>query len=184
MNYDEHDFTNAKMLRKKAEEQLTLKQSTSSQESNKESDTKKLLHELQVHQIELEMQNEELQKAYETAEEALRKYTMLYDLAPMGYLTLEKNGIINELNFTAANLLGDKRVALVNNALKFYIADSSKVEFSNFFRKVLKGSSKESCVVQLGYNDKVLGTVYMEGILSADDEKCLVSVIDITNFRK
>ena len=71
-----------------------------------ESDFKKLLHELQVHQIELEMQNEELIKANETAETALRKYTMLYDFAPMGYFTLEEDGTICDLNFTAAEMLG------------------------------------------------------------------------------
>jgi hypothetical protein len=183
MHYEEHDFTDAKMLRKKAEEKLALKQQAASQLA-KETDTKKLLHELQVHQIELEMQNEELLKAYETAEEALEKYTMLYDLAPMGYFTLEKDGTISELNFTAANLLDDKRITLINNNFKLYIADSSKAEFSNFFSKVLKSNYKESCEVQLGYNSKNLGMVYMEGILSPNDEKCLISVVDITNFKK
>lgn len=183
MNYEEHDFTDAQMLRKKAEEQIKLKQKSASQAS-KETDAKKLLHELQVHQIELEMQNDELQKAYETAEEALKKYTMLYDLAPMGYFTLEKDGTINELNFTAANLLGDKRISLINNNFKLYVAESSKAEFSNFFSKVLSDNSKESCEILLGYNNKVLGTVYMEGVLSPDDGKCLISVIDISNFKK
>ena len=112
MYYEEHDFTDAKMLRKKAEEQLKLKQKAASQAS-KETDTKKLLHELQVHQIELEMQNEELQKAYEKTEEALKKYTMLYDLAPMGYFTLDKDGTICDLNFTGSSLLGDKRISLI-----------------------------------------------------------------------
>ena len=59
-----------------------------------ETDAIKLLHELQVHQIELEMQNEELILANEAAETALKKYTMLYDFAPMGYFTLEADGII------------------------------------------------------------------------------------------
>jgi PAS domain-containing protein len=182
MNYEEHDFTNAQMLRAKAEEQLKLKEKMDSHD--KETDTKKLLHELQVHQIELEMQNEELLKAYETAEEALKKYTMLYDLAPMGYFTLDKDGTISELNFTAASLLDDKRISLINSNFKLYIAESSKGDFANFFSKVLKYNTKESCEVQLGYNDKDLGTVYMEGILSPDDEKCLISVIDIARFKK
>lgn len=82
MNDEELDFTNPKMLRKLAEEKLKTKQSKVDK-ANKEADVKKLLHELQVHQIELEMQNEELHQAYDTAETALKKYTMLYDLAPM-----------------------------------------------------------------------------------------------------
>ena len=64
-----------------------------------ESDVKKLLHELQVHQIELEMQNEELRKANETAETALKKYTMLYDFAPMGYFTLEELTAVSGTEF-------------------------------------------------------------------------------------
>ena len=79
MMNEELDFTDGKMLRKIAEEKLKEKQGKFSV-SEKETDPQKLLHELQVHQIELEMQNEELHQAYETAETALRKYTMLYDL--------------------------------------------------------------------------------------------------------
>ena len=82
-----------------------------------ESDTRKLLHELQVHQIELEMQNEELRQANEIAEEALKNYTMLYDFAPMGYFTLDSDGSICELNFTGAEILGDKRFSLINSNL-------------------------------------------------------------------
>ncbi len=61
-----------------------------------------------MHQIELEMQNDELRQANETAEAALKKYTMLYDFAPMGYFTLDSDGSICDLNFTGAELLGDK----------------------------------------------------------------------------
>jgi len=78
MTTEELDFTNAKMLRIKAEELLKEKQKKIDKEII-EADVKKLVHELQVHQIELEMQNEELRQAYETTEQALKKYTMLYD---------------------------------------------------------------------------------------------------------
>jgi len=115
------------MLRKKAEEQLRKKQ----REVNMpvmETDMKKLLHELQIHQIELEMQNEELHQANETAETALKKYTILYDFAPMGYFTLESDGSICDLNFTGAEMLGDKRFSLVNSNFKLFIsADSQAV---------------------------------------------------------
>ena len=90
---NEIDFTDAQMLRKKAEEKLKEKQIKSS-EQGLELEVKKLLHELQVHQIELEMQNEELSQAYDIAEVALKKYTMLYDFAPMGYFTLDQDGRI------------------------------------------------------------------------------------------
>jgi PAS domain-containing protein len=71
---------------------------------------------LEVHQIELEMQNEELQEAREAMEALLEKYTDLYDFAPVGYLTLDREGIIREANLAGASLLGIARSALINGA--------------------------------------------------------------------
>ena len=78
MNKEKRNFTDDQMLRRNAEELLKKKQ-VKLENASMETDSIKLLHELQVHQIELEMQNEELIKANETAETALKKYTMLYD---------------------------------------------------------------------------------------------------------
>lgn len=180
---EEQDFTDARTLRIKAEEKLKEKQKKAEQ-LDLETDAKKLLHELQVHQIELEMQNEELRMAYDTAETALKKYTMLYDLAPLGYLTLDSNGTVVELNFTAADMLGERRFGLVGSNFKLYISDGSKVEFNNFLNNVFTSGNKESCEVMLGYDNNPLGHVYMEGIISGDDQKCLLSVVDISKFRK
>jgi PAS domain-containing protein len=180
---EEQNLTDAQMLRKKAEEQLKEKQKKVDI-SVKEADAKKLLHELQVHQIELEMQNEELNQANETAEIALKKYTMLYDFAPMGYFTLEPDGSIFELNFTAAELLREKRFSLVNSNFKLFVSEDSHSEFDNFFRKVYTSNSKESCEVMLGYDNNPLCLVYMEGIVTGDDKKCLLSVVDISGFKK
>jgi PAS domain-containing protein len=149
-----------------------------------EADVKKLLHELQVHQIELEMQNEELREANETAETALKKYTMLYDFAPLGYFTLEKDGSICELNFTGAEMLGDKRFSLVNSNFKLFISESSQPVFNRFFSKVFTSNSKESCEIMLGYDGKPLCSVYMEGVVVGDDKKCLLSVVNISAFKK
>jgi hypothetical protein len=183
MDKEELDFMDAKMLRQKAEEELKLKLKKSEQQ-DKENDVIRLLHELQVHQIELEMQNEELRLAYETAETALKKYTMLYDLAPMGYITLDRNGGICELNFTGAEMLGDKRFSLVNSNFKLYVSEGSRPVFNDFFKKVYISNAKESCEVTLGYDNQFLCKVYMEGIVTDDDQKCLLSLIDISAFRK
>ena len=85
------DFPETKSLRSKAEERLRTMQHKESILQG-EADLERLVHELQVHQIELEMQNTELRQAYETAEIALKKYTLLFDLSPMGYFTLDSNG--------------------------------------------------------------------------------------------
>lgn len=183
MNSEEHDFTNAHLLRRKAEKLLREKQAKADA-LILETDAKKLLHELQVHQIELEMQNEELRKAYDVAETALKKYTMLYDLAPMGYFTLETDGRISELNFTAADMLKERRFSLINSNFKFYIAERSKADFHDFFTKIFASTAKESCELVLGNDKNPLCTVYVEGIVTDDDKKCLLSVVDISNFKK
>ncbi len=183
MNTKNQNLTEAKTLRLKAEEKLKEKKNKSNVNSL-ETDTKKLLHELQVHQIELEMQNEELQDAYETAESALKKYTMLYDFAPMGYFTLDHDGSICDLNFTGADLLGEKRFSLVNSNFKLFISKDSQAVFNNFFSKVYSSNAKESCEVELGYDNNPLCQVYMEGIVTGDEKKCLLSVVDISGFKK
>ena len=178
----EMDFTNAKMLRKKAEEVLKEKLQKESI-PKEETDIKKILHELQVHQIELEMQNEELRQAYETTETALKKYTILFDLSPMGYFMLDSEGAICELNFTGADMLGERRFSLVNSNFKLFISEGSKPVFNKFFRKVYTSNAKESCEVLLGYDNKPLCSVYMEGVVTEDDQKCLLSVVDISKFK-
>ena len=183
MSNEELDFTDARMLRMKAEEQLKEKQKKTDIPVM-ETDVKKLLHELQVHQIELEMQNEELIQANLTAEMALKKYTMLYDFAPMGYFTLDNEGSIIDLNFTGADMLGEKRFSLVNANFKLFISEDSKALFNKFFKKVFASNAKESCEAMLGYENNPLSQVYMEGIVTGDDRNCLLSVVDISDFRK
>jgi PAS domain-containing protein len=135
MKNDEIDFTDSKMLRKKAEKILKAK-GKREELKHLESDLQKLLHELQVHQIELEMQNEELQQAYESADKALRKYTLLYDFAPMGYLTISADGTIHDVNFSAADMIGERRRKLIDANFKQFIENESKPVFSAFIEKL------------------------------------------------
>lgn len=183
MTNEAQDFTDARYLRKKAEEQLKINKKKTAK-INPGTDVTRLLHELQVHQIELEMQNEELRQAYETAETALKKYTMLYDFAPMGYFTLDSNGGICELNFTGAELLKDKRFSLINSNFKLFVSDESRNIFNDFFRAVYTSNVKQSCEVMLGYDETPLCRVYMEGIVTGDDHKCILSVLDISGFKR
>ncbi len=83
--------------------------------------TRQLLHELQVYQIELEIQNEELRRAQAELDAARAKYFDLYDLAPVGYCTLSEKGLILEANLTAAELMGVARSALVKQPLARFI---------------------------------------------------------------
>ena len=80
-----------------------------------------LVHELQVHQIELEMQNEELREVRAELETTLARYTELYEFAPVGYLTLDRHGIILQLNLAAGHLLGVERGNLLGQHFDRFI---------------------------------------------------------------
>jgi PAS domain-containing protein len=86
----------------------------------------RLLHELQVHQIELEMQNDELRRAQQKLEASRVKYFDLYDLAPVGYFTVSEKGLILEANLRGADLLGVERNRLVKQPLTRYIAPEAQ----------------------------------------------------------
>src|ERR1035441_2711786 len=95
----------ARVLRQRAEQKLREHQALAEQPPS-EIDARALVHELQVHQIELEMQNEELDRAQAQTQEALDKYIDLFDFAPLGYFRLTQEGVIREANLAGAALLG------------------------------------------------------------------------------
>ncbi len=107
-------------LRGRAEKQARLSETDTARTLSSE-EARRVRHELQVHQIELEMQNEELRRAQEELEASRERYFDLYDLAPVGYLTLSEQGLILEANLTAAKLLGIARGALVKQPLSLFI---------------------------------------------------------------
>ena len=84
---------------------------------------RRTIHELRVHQIELEMQNEELRQVQDKLEVARARYFDLYDLAPVGYLVLSMEGLILEANFTSADLLGETQATLIRQPITRFILD-------------------------------------------------------------
>ena len=181
MSNKEQDLTDARLLRLNAEKQLKGRKK---REDDSDMDVNRLIQELQVHQIELEMQNNELYSANETAETALRKYTMLYDFAPIGFFTLNSAGKIDELNFTGADMLGERRFSLIGSNFNVFVSGDSKVVFESFLDKVHASISKKSCKLNLNHYNNPLRFVYMEGIVTGDDRICLLSVVDISDFEK
>ena len=106
-------------LRKKAEKKLKARMP--SIETMSDSAIQQLVHELQVHQIELEMQNEELRDTQVELEESRSKYSDLFDFSPVGYLSLDKKGLIHEANLTITDLLGIKREQLIDKPFTIYV---------------------------------------------------------------
>ncbi|MGE5400930.1 MAG: sensor histidine kinase [Ignavibacteriales bacterium] len=171
-----------KSMRKKAEEKLGTMPDKIAPPSS-EAGILKLLHELQVHQVELEMMNEELRLARDKAEINAEKFLELYDFAPSGYLTLQSDGIIRELNFSSAKILGMERSILIGRNFKVFISAESKSIFDDFFENVLKSNTKLSCELMLDIEDNAPMFVYIEGKNSENGQSCSLTMIDITHRR-
>jgi len=148
-----------------------------------EADARALIHELQVHQIELEMQNEELQRAQAAAEEASEKYHDLFDFAPVGYFLWDAEGSILEVNLAGAMLLGLTRKALIQKRFGQFIAMENRPAFADFCKRVLRTDTQQTCEVKLLHAGQPV-YVLVEGIAATDHQGqrklCCAAVIDIT----
>ncbi len=171
------------ILRRKAEE--LLENNTKVPESKlSEDEILKLIHEIEVHQIELELQNEELKVAREREKElASEKYAELYDFAPSGYFTLSREGDIVNLNFAASQLLGKERRGLKNSRFGFFVSDDTKPDFNEFLAKIFTTNKKEFCQVSLIPSNDTTVFAHLTGI-SIKDNQCLVNVADITKIKE
>ncbi len=144
------------------------------------SEALRLVHELEVHQIELEMQNTELEAARSLAEQALARATDLFDFAPLGYVTLDLNGAIREANLAASHLLGVDRSALVGRPLAGFIAAAARPAFGRFLRLVFEGKSRERCELPMTPEARPGLEVELEAAATIDGEACRVALIDRT----
>jgi PAS domain S-box-containing protein len=171
--------TDSDALRLKAEEKLREKLPEVGN-LHKEADILKMIHELQVHQIELEMQNDELEKAKMEAYDAVQ----LYDLAPTGYFTLSSNGEILKLNISGAQMLGKERLHLRNSRFGFFVSDASKPVFNLFLEKIFKSETKETCEIALSINDDSAVFLHLSGIMNGNVGQCFVTAVDITEHKQ
>jgi PAS domain S-box-containing protein len=173
-------------LRRLAEEQLRENRGTAHPPGTAD-EPLRLLHELQVHQIELEMQNEELRQARaerEKMEAQLGKYSDLYDFAPVGYFNLDHGGIIRAVNLTGTGFLGIARSLLIGRRLDLFISDETRPVFRDFLDKVFASETKETCEVVLQKERHSLLVVQVEAVLSESREECRAVVIDITERKR
>jgi len=141
---------------------------------------RRLIQELEVHQIELEMQNEELQQARLDLERSLIQYTDLYDFAPVGYITLDQSGVILNVNLTGSRMLGMERSRIVNQHLNNFILASYRSVFSSFLEKVFRNRDQET--IEIAMQKKSSGELYahMEAMVSENRRECRVALVDIT----
>ncbi len=173
----------ATSLRQKAEEQLK-KKSLEADTILSEADTMKLIHELQVHQIELEMQNHELILAKAHAEDSFDSYKEIYDYAPIGYFTLSKECEISKLNLLGAKMLGKRQLQLLGSRFGFFVSDDTKPIFNLFFEKVFSSNVKEWCEATLLVNNNLSRPVLISGIVLENKKECFMSLVDITGLNE
>ena len=180
---DKSQLTQAAELRWQAEERLHVKSAELHQTRNQET-PQRLVHELEVHRIELEMQNAELRQARDELETALGKYTDLYDFAPVGYFTLDRDEIIRTVNLTGAALLGIERSRLIGGRFGQFVAQEARPAFSAFLGKLLESRDKETCEVVLKKEGMSLLHVQIEALAGTSGDECRIAVIDITERRR
>ena len=175
-------------LRRLAEERL--KNSRSSLDSSAAVESRNalaLVHELQVHQIELEMQNEALKLAKLETEDVLTKYSDLYDFAPMGLFSFDVQGQIQEINLAGAKLLGMERRNLMARRFQQFVAPKDRPSFGEFCKTAFEASTKQTCELNLLKDGDPTVYVRIEGIVAEDGSlnkrQCRIAAIDITERR-
>ena len=173
-------------LRKRAEEAMQKRPPDNlelAELSNEEMHS--FLQEIQVHQIELEMQNDELCRAQLDLEAARDKYTDLYDFAPVGYFTIKEKGIIEQANLTGAALLGIDRQTLIGKPLTGFIAREDQDTFYLHHLQVLKKNGNHTCEIKMMNYDNAPFYAQLESIAvrGADetDTKLRTTITDITD---
>lgn len=147
----------------------------------------RLIHELEVHKIELEMQQQELIASREKLEKSLARYTDLYDFAPVGYLTLAPDSEIVELNLTAATILDIARPQLRGKQLKNLIVPEDLPSFTALLERVFSHIVPTYCDVTLSMPDTGTlnqKTVRIEAVSNDDEKECQVILTDISRLKK
>ena len=147
-------------------------------------DAPRLLHELQVHQIELEMQNEELRKAGDEMEAGLEKYNELFDFAPVGYLTLDREGAIREANLAGASLLGIPRAPLMKQRFGFFVDPADRPAFNTFLLQIFNSEAWQECDLRLQVKGKPPLVVRIRANRFDLGDACRLAVTDITEHQQ
>lgn len=175
-----HELSHAALLRQRAEGRLNAVPMASSEDGGA-NEPMRLLHELQVHQVELELQNEELRQSRQAAERALAQYTELYEFSPVGYFTFDRTGVILNTNAAGARMLGPDPRLLVGQRFRRFMTAPTLMRFEALLQRVFTTRMHQSDEVELVGQRDTPYTVLVEAALSPDAQTCLASVVDISH---
>ncbi|MFB3765744.1 MAG: ATP-binding protein [Methanotrichaceae archaeon] len=147
-----------------------------------------LVHKMQIHQIELEMQNEELRRAKLEINNALAKYSDLYDFAPIGLFTLDESREILEVNVAGAELLGMKKDSLLSRRFELFIAVADRQSFITFCKSAFETSARQTCELSLLRDEAPAIYACIEGMATGvrtpDRRQLRIAVMDITERKR
>ena len=174
-----HDFST---LRKEAEEHLA-KNKVRKNSTIPDGELLKLKHELQVHQIELEMQNEELIRTKNLAISEIEKNIDLYDFVPTGIITISDKGTILNLNHLAAKLLNNDRSNLLKTPFINYIHPKSILFYNQSFENSFKFNYKKTAELFLLSKTETPICVHIETIVNEDINQFSIALFDITDYK-
>ncbi|MCX6701421.1 MAG: PAS domain S-box protein, partial [Methanomicrobiales archaeon] len=172
-------------LRDEAEEHLAS--SPKSSPDLKGQTPEELIHELQIHQVELETQAEELKKSRLALGESRDQYLDLYEFAPLGYLTLTDKALIAEVNLTGATLLGVERGKLLMTPFRKCVVENNSDRWYQYFMQILKLEGKQVCTLMLKGGNGSMFPARLEGVRltgCGDVITVRVAIIDITDIRQ
>ncbi|WP_417390803.1 PAS domain S-box protein [Gimesia sp.] len=167
-------------LRERAE--TLLRTEPEQQPSMSTVEVQKLIHELNVHQIELEVQNEELRQAQVELSQARDRFSDLYDFAPVGYITLDKQGQILGANLAAAHLLGFERKILISKNLSDFVNRNAQDEFYLYRQAIYSSKEKQVCELSMHNQGGRNLNIYMESIMFEEDgeQRSRTTLIDVS----
>ena len=170
------------VLRQKAEEQLKERRGKTSPahaESNE-----KLLHEMEVHQIELELVNQELLNTIEVVNGFAGKSEELINSLPIGYLIINREWIISEVNLHGAQMLGKSGLQLQGIRFDLFVSDDTKIDFQNFLATVFTARAITTCEVCLIPDGKEICYILLSGMVQNNDVLCTITMQDITERKQ
>ena len=149
-----------------------------------EKDTQSLLHELEVRRVELEKQNNELRQFRHDAESSLEKYSDLYEFAPVGYFTLDRNGAINSVNLRGASLVDVARPRLLGQRFVLLVTDEHRQIFIDFLDHSFINRDKTSCEIALKNKENNPTFVQLEAMATISGQECGLALVDITERKR
>ncbi|MBU1700982.1 MAG: sensor domain-containing diguanylate cyclase [Candidatus Eisenbacteria bacterium] len=175
-------------LRRRAEKSMAERMKKTPSHLATKTDSRRLVQELEVHQIELELQNEELQRVQNELEASHAKYFDLYERAPIGFLTLSEDGRILEANLTAANLLGVAKDQLINKWVTRFITREHQDIYYLHCQKLFETRAPQTCVLKMIRKGDHPFWVQFDAILASDAAGgsllCHVGMSDITALKQ